>query len=73
MGDLVQLDLARGTSRTHDDEPLVCSCGSSWFELCTIDATGTKTYGAVVVNQAGSVTGYSGTPHCLSCGRENLP
>lgn len=65
----------RGSASSAEDLPglLVCDCGSAWFELCTIDADGTKNYGAVALNEEGSVTGYSGTPHCLECGREKLP
>ena len=46
---------------------------NSAAELCTIDDDGTKNYGAVCLNPEGSVTGYSGTPHCLQCGTEKLP
>lgn len=62
------------TSPQPEDRTYVtCNCGSAWFELCTIDADGTKNFGAVTMDDAGRVTGYSGTPHCVECGRERLP
>lgn len=74
MGVVLSIDAAaRRPSSADDGSLLLCDCGSSWFELCTIDPDGTKHFGAVVLNEAGSVTGYSGTPHCLQCGREKLP
>lgn len=76
MGVVRMVDFTqRRTTSPREDLPglLVCDCGSAWFELCTIDDDGTKNYGAVVLNETGSVTGYSGTPHCLECGREKLP
>lgn len=63
----------RSPASPEDADLLVCACGSTWFELCTVDPDGTKHHGAVVLNDAGRVTGYTGTPHCLSCGRENIP
>lgn len=71
---VVRLDDRRAARPTSDQLPglLVCTCGSTWFELCTVDDEG-KVYGAVCLDEEGKVTGYSGTPHCLSCGREKLP
>lgn len=41
-------------------EGLRCGCGQAWFEL--------RPDGAVCLGKDGSVTGYAGVPHCLSCG-----
>lgn len=73
MGVVLKIDAGRRTAGSSVPGLLVCGCGSSWFELCTIDRDGSKHHGAVVLNEQGSVTGYSGTPHCLECGREKLP
>jgi hypothetical protein len=70
---VIQLSSRRPAPTGENLGYLVCECGSAWFELCTIDSDGTKHHGAVSLNDAGSVTGYSGTPHCLECGREKLP
>lgn len=55
------------------DGYVTCECGSAWFELCSIDRDGTKHAGAVSMDETGRITGYSGTPHCIDCGREKLP
>lgn len=47
-------------------------CGGAWFRLGAGSPEDFE-HGAVCINADGSVTGYSGTPHCASCGRECLP
>lgn len=69
---VVNLD-DRRPARTHVPGLLTCDCGSTWFELCTVDDEGARNHGAVCLAEDGRVTGYSGTPHCLNCGREKLP
>lgn len=74
MGLVLQIDRASRRSASAEDAGyVVCDCGSAWFELCSIDSAGEKVYGAVSLNETGSVTGYTGTPHCIECGREKLP
>jgi hypothetical protein len=70
---VLQLHPERWSAGSPDDDLLVCECGSGWFELCTVDADGTKVHGVVALDAKGSVTAYSGTPHCCECGRERLP
>lgn len=55
------------------DGYMTCDCGSAWFEIYSIDREGTKHPGAVSMDETGRITGYSGTPHCIDCGREKLP
>lgn len=44
-----------------------CPCGEAWFELR--NATGPAPHGAVsLAADRQSINGYTGTPHCLSCG-----
>lgn len=73
MNSVTQLSDWRSTSPAGA-APLVCSdCGGSWFELYTTQADGTRAHGAVVLDRRGRITGYGGTPHCVSCGHEELP
>ncbi|WP_152626490.1 hypothetical protein [Streptacidiphilus carbonis] len=51
----------RAAERVYDG--LMCPCGDAWFVLRTDDGPG-----AVVLDSEGTVTGYSGVPHCMSCG-----
>lgn len=50
------------SSRSHSAwsgyDGAVCSCGEAWF-----------TVGPVCMTREGEVTGYTGRPHCASCGK----
>lgn len=51
-------------------EYATCPCGEAWFELRN---TGDLApHGAVCMSPTGSITGYTGQPHCLSCGQPYL-
>lgn len=63
----------RATAHVEQTAHLTCPCGSTWFELCSVGRDGQKIQGAVVLTATGNVSGYTGTPHCLECGRENIP
>jgi hypothetical protein len=41
-------------------EGIMCPCGDAWFTL--------GPDGAVVLDVDGTVSGYVGTPRCMSCG-----
>lgn len=59
---VVELGARRPASSS---DPLVCACGSHWFDLrLDEDAPG-----AVTLSVGGSVTGYAGVPVCRECGR----
>jgi len=42
-----------------------CQCGGAWFTLQRPDGAP----GVLCFDQTGSVTGYSGFPVCIDCGR----
>lgn len=42
-----------------------CTCGEAWFVL---HGDNTAPNGAVCMNSDGVITGYTGRPHCMSCG-----
>lgn len=49
-------------------------CGCPWFELGSrVDDAFELVPGQVCIDSEGSITGYSGTPHCAECLREVLP
>jgi hypothetical protein len=60
---------ARPAASSNVGDLAECPCGSAWFEL----RGPADEAGAVVLNGEGSVTGYSGFPHCVECGQEWLP
>ncbi|NUP46143.1 MAG: hypothetical protein HOW97_02335 [Catenulispora sp.] len=41
-------------------EYTTCACGEAWFELRD---------GAVSMTPDGSITAWTGKPHCISCGK----
>lgn len=43
----------------------ICTCGEAWFVL---HGDNTAPNGAVCLARDGTVTGYTGRPHCMSCG-----
>ncbi len=46
-----------------------CPCGSAWFELRDDQRPQGFTNGGVALNGQGGVIAYTGTPHCIECGR----
>jgi hypothetical protein len=48
-------------------------CGCAWFHVGGFTDDDCWIAGDLCFNAEGSVTGYSGTPHCVDCGREVLP
>lgn len=56
--DVINLEERRRISESAYDG-LTCPCGEAWF---TLD-------GAVCLTRDGTVTGYSGTLRCVSCGQ----
>lgn len=55
--------------RTTEDQPdyVTCPCGGAWFEL-RANHPQMPEHGAVVLRPDGTISGYAGTPHCVSCG-----
>lgn len=47
---------------------IVCECGEAWFLLKGTAAPN----GAVCMNSVGSITAYTGRPHCMNCGKHYL-
>lgn len=43
-----------------------CACGEAWFVL---HGDNTAPNGAIAMTKEGVVTGYTGRPHCMSCGQ----
>lgn len=73
-GDVVQFRPRRPALAEGLEDLLACpTCGSVWLGLGWFDGDGEFHGGAVCVNQAGSVTGYSGVPCCVTCVQEVLP
>jgi len=59
--DIISLDQKRREAEAAAAPDYVaCPCGGAWFELRG---------GAVCMTPAGSITGWTGKPHCRSCGR----
>lgn len=56
--------------RTAEDEPnyVTCPCGEAWFELRR-NHPRMPEHGAVLIRLDGTIAGYGGTPHCVSCGK----
>jgi hypothetical protein len=71
-GNVIQFRSGRTGVETTDGLLTCPGCGSAWFNLGSTDG-GEFHHGAACLNPEGSVTGYSGTPHCMHCGREVLP
>lgn len=58
---------------SSDGDLQVCHCGSSWFQLVDRDVDGSPMVPSVVVDQAGRITGYTGTLRCIECGQAKTP
>ncbi|GAB3396840.1 hypothetical protein GCM10027568_31800 [Humibacter soli] len=54
------------------DEGIVCECGGQWFTLLRVK-DGRVVPGAVVLDRAGTINGYSGFFRCNDCGHEYEP
>lgn len=73
MMNVVNLAERRASPQAEGDAPAVCVCGGQWFELRAPKHPRIPEHGAVVLRRDGSVSGYAGTPHCLSCGEPYYP
>jgi hypothetical protein len=58
--DIIDLNQRRHETAEPTYDGAVCDCGEAWFELRD---------GAVTMTPAGSITGYTGRPHCVGCGK----
>lgn len=65
--DIIDLNERR---RAAEDQPdyVTCPCGEAWFELRG-NHPQMPEHGAVVLRPDGTISGYAGTPHCVSCGQ----
>ena len=54
------------------EPPVICACGSWWFELRS-NHERCPEHGAISLTRDGSISGYAGTPHCISCGEPWVP
>jgi hypothetical protein len=69
--DIINLDQKRAdVEAAAAPDYAVCPCGEAWFELRNTGDLAPQ--GAVCLSPGGSVTGYTGRPYCLSCGRPYL-
>lgn len=57
----------RRDAQHEGDPPAICGCGSWWFELRNKDPRAPE-HGAVCLRRDGSISGYTGVPHCVRCG-----
>lgn len=55
--------------REPTDAAACANCGDQWFTLVSSSDIPT----AVTMSQSGSVTGYHGLPHCVTCGQAWSP
>ncbi|MFI1840504.1 hypothetical protein ACH439_00120 [Streptomyces microflavus] len=60
---VVDLAARRPATSAETSEASTCTCGSGWFELRSPSGSG-----AVCMNEDGTITGFSGEPHCVECG-----
>jgi hypothetical protein len=64
--DVIDLNERRRAAQEAElPETATCPCGEAWFEL----RGGPTENGAVCMTPDGSITGYAGYPHCVSCGK----
>jgi hypothetical protein len=62
---ITDLEERRRAAAEPKYDGIVCGCGEAWFELRPGPKSPTV---AVCLGKDGTVTGYAGEPHCLSCG-----
>jgi hypothetical protein len=67
MDNVVNLD-ERRPPEFEGTPPVICPCGSWWFEL-KCDHPRVPAHGAITLARNGSITGYAGIPHCVACGK----
>jgi hypothetical protein len=65
--DIIDLDQRRREAQPPAPDYATCPCGEAWFELR--DGPEATPNGAVCMTLDGSVTGYTGRPHCISCSK----
>ena len=63
--DVIDLNEKRREREAPQPEHAACGCGEAWFEL----RGGPTGNGAVCMTRDGCITGYAGTPCCVSCGK----
>lgn len=67
--DVIDLNQRRRDSEQPDPGYVTCECGEAWFELRG-NHPQMPEHGAVTIRPDGGISGYAGTPHCVSCGKE---
>lgn len=63
--DIIDLSEKRREREEPPADHAACECGEAWFEL----RGGPTGNGAVCMTPDGCVTGWAGTPCCVSCGK----
>lgn len=66
--DIIDLDARRRAAEEDQPSYVTCACGEAWFELRG-NHPQMPERGAVTIRPDGGISGYAGTPHCVSCGK----
>ncbi|GAA1888581.1 hypothetical protein GCM10009837_08070 [Streptomyces durmitorensis] len=67
--DITNLDDRRPEAAQPVYDGATCTCGEAWFVL---DGDSSAPNGAVCMTADGVITGYTGSPRCMSCGHTYL-